>query len=758
MLSTCAAIVLFSGKNNEVGFYFIAVAVILVLLSWRKNFRMTCFSLFFPFVLFSSVSFIHHSLNQTDLDYSQSQLAFTIQDRFHANGNFLRNTIETNTGERLVLHIYLTDQDQLEIAKTLPGQRCIASGNLKEPASSRNFDAFDYKQYLHHQRIHWIFEVKHVASFQCMDNHSLTIMEALKQFRANSIDKILEIVPKEVSGIVLSLTYGERSYLDPQVSEAYAKLGIIHLLAISGLHVGIVTACVFFLLIRIGVPREYAISSLLLFLPIFAVLSGAAPPVIRASTMAFVYFLFQLLRIPIHPFYGFSFIFFGYLMIDPYKLFQLGFQLSFLVSFSLILCKDEMMKKANHYFTRLAVVTTIAQLIGLPLILYHFYEWSPVSLLINLMYIPFISLCILPICFLIVLTVPIFPLITTYLTSLLSTIIVPVHSVILYLSDHVIVWTIGKPAIILIVAMYISIVCIGLQWERGKALYKAGISFGIILFIATYSPYLKNETVVTMIDVGQGDAFLIELPRRKQVYLIDTGGFIHFHQEEWEERNQQFDTGRDIIVPFLKAKGIDSLTGLILTHGDYDHIGGAKAVIESINTQVVYYPAVEIEKEIELDLIQTIKKMGGEFKMIKAGDRIHNDFYVIHPSSQRTWTSNDGSIVLYFVAEGKTFLLTGDLEKEGENHLLTLYPTLQADVLKVGHHGSVTSTNEAFLGQVQPKMALISAGVNNRFGHPHPDVIARLEEQGVLVLRTDQHGAVEIIIKNGKINIRKVIE
>lgn len=758
LLSTCAAIVFFLSNNYEIGFYLIIGAVILFLFAWRNDARMASFSLFLPFLLFSSTSLIHHSANQTNLSGEELDILFTVQERLHANGNQLRSIVETHTGERLLLNIFLTDEAQLALAKTLPGEQCVASGKLKEPAAARNFHAFDYKQYLFEQRIHWIFEVKNVASLRCAENESLTAVELLRQYRANSINELVEALPEEITGIVLSLTYGERRYLDADVSTAYAKLGIIHLLAISGLHVGIVTACLFYLLIRVGMPREYAMISLLVFLPIFAVLSGAAPPVIRASSMAFVYFLFKLLRIHIHPCYGFSFIFFCYLFIDPYKLFQLGFQLSFLVSFSLILCKDIIKSNAHSYFTRLILVTTIAQIIGLPLIFYHFFEWSPASLLINLIYIPFISILILPICFLIVLSFSIFPLVATSLISALSVIIVPVHTVILYLSEHVIVWTVGRPAIVIMIAMYISIIWIGLRWESKRRLYGAVMVFALLIVIVSSIPYLKNETIVTMIDVGQGDAFLIELPHRKRVYLIDTGGYIHFNTEPWQEKNQLFDTGRDIIVPFLKAKGIRTITGLVLTHGDFDHIGGAKAVIEMMNTETVYYPNGEIEKEVELEIVNAINQAGGEFKMVEAGDRIHDDFYVVHPSGKQLWSSNDQSIVLYFVAEEKSFLLTGDLEEAGEAHLVRQYPDLKADVLKVGHHGSVSSTSEPFLHQLRPKMALISAGVSNRFGHPHPDVLARLEEEGVLILRTDQHGAVEIKIHQGAIYINKAIQ
>lgn len=143
--------------------------------------------------------------------------------------------------------------------------------------------------------------------------------------------------------------------------------------------------------------------------------------------------------------------------------------------------------------------------------------------------------------------------------------------------------------------------------------------------------------------------------------------------------------------------------------------------------------------------------------LVQVGDTISTQFYVLHPTNDRKWSGNDQSIVLYGSFHGKSILLTGDLEEEGEMHLLNSFPNLEVDLLKVGHHGSRTSTQEPLLDQLRPKIALVSAGVNNRFGHPHPDVLKRLQARDIQVYQTNVDGTVELSIGSDGINIRKSV-
>ncbi|MED4127857.1 DNA internalization-related competence protein ComEC/Rec2 [Shouchella miscanthi] len=755
-LSAISAILFVVQKEQTLAWIFLVMALVLSSFSFSKGERTAPLFFLLPFSLyFFSTSFID-GRNTSSLEPGQTSLTFYINDAPYVNGNQLTTTIETIDGETLLLLGYAKEEVELYPPDMSIGSICQAKGDLTQPPNARNRFGFDYRQYLYYQHIHMLYRVTQLATITCKPLESQPFVTKLQEYRHSATHRLQEQLPPSLSGIVLALTFGERRYIEPDVMEAYSKLGVIHLLAISGLHVGILTGTSFYLMIRIGIPREIVLISLLMFLPVFIILTGASPPVIRAAIMTMIYFFLVLLRVPIHPFYGFSSIFLLYLLIQPYALFQLGFQLSFLVSFTLILMQKPIMNRYHSYGKRLFCVTTIAQLVGLPLIAYHFFQWSPLSLLINLVYIPFVSLVLLPYSFFLVFLSELrfIPLDSFVVAS--ETLLVWIHKWIVELGNHVYMWVMGRPSIVLVLLLYGCLVVIGLLWEKRSRWTWVVIGlFCVTLAIPSQLPKLNGDAVITMLDVGQGDSFLIETPNRKEVYLVDTGGVMSFATEDWEEKKKTFDTGKDIVVPYLKAKGIKTITGLILTHGDFDHIGGAKAVLENVHVENVYYPEGELEKEIEIELFQQVEDE--KMVLVQVGDTISTQFYVLHPTNDRKWSGNDQSIVLYGSFHGKSILLTGDLEEEGEMHLLNSFPNLEVDLLKVGHHGSRTSTQEPLLDQLRPKIALVSAGVNNRFGHPHPDVLKRLQARDIQVYQTNVDGTVELSIGSDGINIRKSV-
>ncbi len=436
---------------------------------------------------------------------------------------------------------------------------------------------------------------------------------------------------------------------------------------------------------------------------------------------------------------------------DPYYIIDIGFQLSFLVSLFLILSSSTIIAAHNSYWKQLVVVTMIAQICALPLILNNNYEISLLSVPLNFIYVPLMSVLILPL--------SIISFILSHLYEPLASIPILVLSSILEHSDSLLEQTrkfstftlvFGKPPGWLFIIYYVSIIYFFIGWEKSKKNSSLQKGVALLLLVSSYhwfSPFLLNEGKITMIDVGQGDSILIELPYRKAVYLIDTGGAVPFSEEEWQKRKKPFKVGEDIITPLLKAKGIRTIDKIILTHGDLDHIGGTEAIIQNFNVKEVIVGSghVETSKSEEEKALYTLIKMKKiTLKAAQKGDswRIGRfAFYVVGPSGKED-NKNDGSIVLYTALGGKRWLFTGDLEEKGERNLLKQYPKIKADVLKIGHHGSLTSTSKSFIEQINPKVALISVGKKNRFGHPHRDVIELLEKQNITILRTDKNGAI----------------
>ncbi|MGV3464012.1 MAG: ComEC/Rec2 family competence protein, partial [Heyndrickxia sp.] len=239
---------------------------------------------------------------------------------------------------------------------------------------------------------------------------------------------------------------------------------------------------------------------------------------------------------------------------------------------------------------------------------------------------------------------------------------------------------------------------------------------------------------------------LIRLPYNRGTYLIDTGGSVVFDVPEWSKRKHPFSVGKDILVPYLKGKGISKIDKLILTHSDSDHIGAAKELVETIKIREVYISPNSWKKPLMYETLLHFQKEKISIMEVKDGfgwKTKDSSFQVVYPFEQH-YEGNNDSLVLFAKFGGKRWLFTGDLEQEGEAELIHSH-RFQADVLKVGHHGSKTSTSLLFLESVQPKIAIISVGKDNRYGHPNQEVLDRLKQEEVKVFRTDMEG--EVIYK-----------
>ncbi|WP_017728425.1 DNA internalization-related competence protein ComEC/Rec2 [Halalkalibacterium ligniniphilum] len=698
--------------------------------------------------------------NQSILSGEHSQLTGVIHTIPTVDGDRFSVQVKTNEGEVVQLHSFIPTFEMKErLYKVHPGMLCTFAGSFEKPATPSNFYQFDYQRYLYEQSIHWVFAAT-MENWRCQEA-SGSLWTKLQKWRQAQIHALKSQLNDEVYGIVIALVFGERKGMSPDVLDAYQDLGIIHLLAVSGLHVGMVVAASYYLLIRIGLSKERTMEVLLVTLPFYMIMAGSAPPVIRASFMAMVVLLAMRLKIRLHPLTSISIVFFIYILIQPFALFQLGFQLSFLTSFALILSASQLFKQYVNPFNQLILVTMVAQISTIPLILYHFYELPLLSLPLNVLYIPFITFVVLPLSFMVFIFHFFHPMLVKLPLLFMDFAIPYIHSWFLTMKSWPLTTVVvGKPSATLVVFLYVGVVYGFSCWETGnRGWYRRPLYFlSVLLSIHFLSPYVHSSVKVTMLEVGQGESIIIELPYRQQVYVIDTGGTISFHDEAWRERRKPFEVGRNIVVPYLKAKGIRVVDRLILTHGDYDHIGGAKALAEELKVKEVLYSKGPVEGEMEQIILQTLHREGATIQMIENEDSWavgKNHFLILSPATGNEVNLNARSIVLYARMGEKRWLFMGDLEEEGEAQLLAQYPNLQADILKVGHHGSRTSTTEAFLEQVSPSVALISAGRSNRYGHPHPEVIEKLEARRVTVIRTDVEGAARLSVRNGKISIQR---
>ncbi|BAD76800.1 late competence protein (DNA uptake) [Geobacillus kaustophilus HTA426] len=686
-------------------------------------------ALFF-FVYFLIVD--HH--NKTSLSGGRHSLSVRFSAAPAIDGDRLQAAVQAGK-ERVQLRYIIRTAAEKEAlrARLMPGVVCRLSGMLERPMPASNPYAFDYRRYLRRHRIHWLFLPEAIDLSACVRVRP-TIIERLEAIREAGVRRIEARFPPEAAGIAAALIYGERRSLDEEVISGYQQLGIIHLLAISGGHVTLLVGAALAAAIRF-VTREAAVLALLVFLPMYAVLAGASPSVLRACATGMIVLAVQWKKGMIHPLDALSWTALALLVFDPYMVWDVGFQLSFLVTFAL-LAHVSVLASARSMLQNLFQTALAAQLAALPILLYHFYEIFVWSIGLNVFFVPWYSFVILPIAFL----SAVFSF--SPLIWLFSRLIELTDAVVRFFSvDYSFMLVLGRPGPWCLAGYLTAIAAAFLDWERGRLLRGlTAVAAATALQLA--APYVDPKGEVTVLDVGQGDCIYIELPYRKAVYLIDTSGTPEWVREPWRKRSRPFAVGRDVVVPFLKAQGVRTLDQLILTHDDADHIGAAPEVMGAVRVKKIVtspgaLPAVKaMARPFSVPVAASVR--GDRWKV---GDAA---FSVLHPEAGNN-EDNNGSLVLLARLGRLTWLFAADIEEEAEQALIRAYPELRADVLKVAHHGSKTSTTELFLRTVKPRAAIISVGRYNRYGHPSPEVLMRLRQQRAIIWRTDENGAIRYV-------------
>lgn len=640
------------------------------------------------------------------------------------------------------------------------GVSCIFDGERKEPQIARNFHGFNYRDYLYKQNIHFILEATYIS--ECRKT-SLSLVQWILLLRQQAILGVTEMFPEQSGAFMNALLFGDRQQMTFEVEEQYQQFGLVHLLAISGSHIVLLMVIVYFILLRSGVTREIATVCLIFFIPIYMILAGASPSVIRASVTGVLMLIAFMCSIRLSSLDALSITAICMLIFDPYLVFNIGFQFSFVGSFALLLSAPLLLESGNGVIRNSIYISLISQLVSTPILLYHFGYYSPYSIFLNILYVPFLSLIVLPCSIIVLICMPIIPFLAKSFANVLS--------IGLNLSNDFLSYCESLPFTrlnfgqtpILLVALYcVSIISVLMVWERRISKGMMFIFAGIFLFISTghyVYPYFRESGSVTFLDVGQGDAILIRLPYDQEIYLIDTGGTIRLNKEEWQRKKHEFSVGNDILIPYLQKEGIKKIDKLIVTHGDADHIGAAQELLSNITVKEVVFG----RKEQEAILEKAVKKQAleKEVKISEVGEgeswRVNEaEFFVLAPTGKER-SENNASIVLWAKLGGITWLFTGDLEEEGEKGLVATYPDLRADVLKVAHHGSNTSSITPFLSAVQPNIAIISVGERNRYGHPHKEVIERFEKMGIEIWRTDKQGAISYVFKGERGTFRSKI-
>ena len=685
------------------------------------------------------------TIRLTELSPLPSTFQLTWTSDYKINGQRLSGFAKTASGEKLYVLYTLSSEQEKHYYETtsIAGFTYRVQGQLIAPNPPAHSYAFSFEKYLVSKGAKGIVEV---TSWSLLSKEN-TLSTVLAKYRLQLKKHIETAFPPSLVAEAQALLIGVRDHVDDELQRAYQKLGITHLFAISGLHVAFVSWLFYEGLLRLGIRKEIATIVLLIVLPMYGVLAGGAPSVVRAVTVVELVMLMRYTRLqmPVDDALAISFI--GFVLLEPGVIFQIGFQLSYLATASLIYSK--VILQDRHWLNKSLLITFVCQLLVYPLLLYHFYELSISSFLANIVFVPLYSFVVLPMnMILLIITMLSQPLAKPFfeiyepLRTWLTEAILFLQALPLQL------WSPGKPALWLICMAFVSVL-LSFYFLEARHYGKVAIALLIPALCIHIAPMLYNETRLTFLNVGQGDCTVIELPFRRAVYVVDAGGVLRLRQEAWKASNRPYEVGRQVVVPFLKGKGIRQVDVLIVTHPDADHVEGAEEVLEEIKVREIHVTPGSLDIPAMQDLLAEAmtQKVPVKEKMEGTSWRVGTaNFHYLSPRDTH-YEGNNDSIVLFMQQGMFRALLTGDLEEAGERQLLTQYGQQLADItlLKAGHHGSKTSSSEPFVELLQPKLTIFSAGRNNHYHHPHEVVVERFRQRQLATKITGIDGTIEVV-------------
>ena len=618
------------------------------------------------------------------------------------------NLKEYNTNQKYIVFYYLKDNEDVSYQI---GDELFLKGSFKIPEDNKKFYTFNYRKYLLTQNIEYIFNADEIKKIKNNQN-------ILKFIKNKIIQRIENIKSKEY---LYAFILGDNSYIAKDIKESYQINGISHLFAISGMHVSLFTLILLKLLKKV---TKYSNSICSLFLLFYCFLTNFSPSVIRSSFLFIFLLINKKFDLQVSPLKWLYFIFCILLIYNPFYIYHIGFLFSFMISFALILFSKKI-EDCSSYITKLLMTSFISFLASISILLTNNYELNICSIIFNLFFVPFISYIIFPMSLLVFM----FPFLD-YLYSFLTYFM---EHVSLLFTNYSVILIYGKWSIV-VISLYLIIMHYSLK--HNKYLYLI-----LFLFISYFFPYLQKYPEITFHDVSQGDSTLISFAHHKENILIDTGGIVSFN-------NKTYYVSDNVIV-YLKAKGIRKINYLILTHGDYDHMGEAINLVKNFKVEKVIFNCGSYN-DLEKELIKVLdKKKIKHYSCIKELNINKNKLQFLQTKEYDN--ENDNSNVIYTELNGYKFMFMGDASSTTEKEILSKYNLPDIDVLKVGHHGSKTSSSKEFVDVIKPKYSIISVGKNNRYGHPNKEALNNLENSKIY--RTDEDGSIMFKIKNNKLKI-----
>lgn len=584
------------------------------------------------------------------------------------------------------------------------GDKIYIEGEISVPNNNTIPNNFNYKDYLYHKYIYYIIKIDKIKMISKNDNIFLNIK--------NSIYKRIDTI--KYNDYLYAFILGKSYYIDSEVLNNYKINGITHLFALSGLHVSMFSSIILFILKKIKLSEKLSYFITSLFLIFFAFIASFTPSIVRSvlffilSSINNVYYLY------IKPKYLLYIVFSILIFINPFYIYDTGFILSFCISFFILLFNEK--NKINNNLLSILVISILSTLSSLPIIINMSYEINILGFINNLFFIPYVTYIVFPLSIIVVFISKL-----SFILNFLIIIMEYVSKVSSNIFNIKLIFP--KMSLFLIIIYYVLLILIVKKINLKKI-------FIIYLSFLYFRCNFDKNNYVYFIDVGQGDSALIVTKNNKSI-LIDTGGKV----------GSNYSLMKSNVIPFFKSIGIRKLDYLFITHGDYDHAGYGIDLVNNFNVKNKF---TNKGKYNSLEKKLNIKSFNNSYIKI--------DNVEIYSLNSKLYNNeNSDSLVLLVIIDNYKLLFMGDASINTEKDIMNNYDIGDVFILKVGHHGSKTSSSEEFINSVNPKYSIISVGKNNKFGHPNKEVLDNLSNSKIY--RTDIDGSIMFKIKKDKLRI-----
>ena len=764
--------------------FVIILGVVFLLTLLRKIFKSNIFIQLLLALLIISLGFVRMSLTKQEFLPQNHIINLNLFDSFAQVRGWITDKNEyANGSTKLTVSVismtvrgvpYAPVDGKISIMLPYPvreygyGDEISASGMLVRPPSRRNPGEPDYRDYLERNGIYAQLRVPEGANIEMRSaKHGyIIIREVVEPVRELLSGAFARYHTGQELEFLRAIVLGQRSGVEPEILDDFRDTGTLHILAVSGLHVGFIVLIVQVALSFLFVPKRWMPPVIIAAVLLYILVTGARPPVMRAGIFLIIYnlgIMTQKWRDALNMLGNTSIII---LLINPRELFDPGFQLSFCAVIGIIYFTRKVSpllfesKGMPQQFSvrwwgvriRLLFIMSAGAFFGTALVMaYHFHRVAPGGIFLSVLFVPAAAM-VVGFGFAEILFSSLFTGVGAVLSTTndaliqfmfrLNRLCAELPGVNSAVGHHEIIW------VVFLIIFVIITVTIFSSMLRHKLKILTGLAAVMIIW-GLWWTQPDGLMRVTFLDVGQGDAAVISFPGGSH-WLVDGG-------DSWEGG----DAGRNHVVPFLRWAGIRRLDGVVLSHPNRDHYGGLSSVLKYVKVDTLYEGIDSRYFSLAPELNTAALEHNTGRRLITRGVEIGNNsewrIYVLSPRIEDQDAigineMNEYSLTMQIIYGKTKFLFTGDISAAVEKALIQKYGSfLNSDVLKVAHHGSKYSSNNEFLHAVMPEYAVISVGRFNSFGHPTPETLDRLRSLPVQVLRTDSSGAVSFISDGEKI-------